>query len=160
HILPVERIGSLDRSAPAAADQAAEPAIAAAIDGDGDKLQPAFETELGADEQLQLQQPGCRMRAYHATDGTLVSDGERPVAQHAGTLDELLGVGSPAQKSKVADAMQLGVGRFVRGSGLTRGGVACYNLARDDLAGHPNTPCRNQRWGSARSRNTHSSTPY
>ena len=69
------------------------------------------EPEFGADEQFQLVFFGRNVRAHYPRKRAFVGDGERRVAQLGGTLDEFLRARSPAQKSEIADAMQLGIGR-------------------------------------------------
>src|SRR5262249_24244021 len=141
HVMPGQGIRALGGGTASTADQAAKPAIAAPVDGDRDKFQAAFEPELGADEQLQVQQLCRHMCSHNSRDGAFVGEGERAVAQDTGALDELLRMRSATEESEVADAMQLRVRSAFQGTA------------------HPNTPCRNQRCGSARSRKIHSWMP-
>src|SRR4051794_31686441 len=134
---------TLARGAAAAADQPAQTSIPAAVNGDGNQLQAAFEAEFSSHEELYFQELRRHVCPYDAGDGTFIRDGDRAVTELMGAFDQFLGMRSAAQESKVAETVQLSVRRY----------------DRDRRTDHPNTPCRNQRCGSARSRNIHSCTP-
>src|SRR5581483_2841504 len=157
YIFPAQTIAAFRSRASSTADQPAKPAIAVAINRDRHELQAALEAELGADEQFQPQQLGGHVRPYHSGNGTLIRDGQCAVAQSTGTIDELLWMRSTAQERKVADAMQLSVA-----GGRAAGCSSCFRTVashRRTPGAHPNTPCRNHRCGSVRSRKIHNCTP-
>ena len=140
-ILARECVSPLDGRAAAAGDEPAQLPVALPVDGERDELQAAAEAELRADDEFQLTAFRCHVRPHDARHRALVGEGERAVAERIGLLDELVRMRRTAQEGEVRDAMQLRV----------RGQL-------DHI--HPKTPCRNHPCGAARSRNTHSRTPW
>src|SRR6185312_13494892 len=133
-----QRVSALGRSPPATRDEPAEPAVATPVGGQCDELQTTGETQLRADDELQLL-PFCRNVSTHDTgNGALVRDRERLVAQLNRLPYELVRMRCPAQEGKVGEAVQLGV---------------------RSVGDQPKTPWRNHRCGGSRSRNTHSRAP-
>ncbi len=143
HILARQMIAALRRRTPAVGDQRAQARIAVAIGRQGDKLQATGKREFRPDDELQ----GCapshllhrHVRPHHARHRTLIGDGQRAVAELLRPLHQLRGSRCAAQEGEVAEAVQLRIGGRRRA--------------------HPDSPCRNQRCGGWRSRNTHTAMP-
>ena len=76
-----ERVLPLAGRAPAAGDEAAQPSVAAPVDGERDQLEPADQAKLRADDELQAPVLGRHVRTHHAGDRALVGDRERRIAE-------------------------------------------------------------------------------
>jgi hypothetical protein len=59
------------------------------------------EPHLAADDQVQSLSLGLRMRAHYPRDRTLISEGQRAVAQFMRTLDQLLRMRGTVRKLKL-----------------------------------------------------------
>ena len=110
-VAPVELVTAFRAAPPRRGDQLRQIAVRLAIGGEQHEFQAIGEPELGADEQFQLVFFGCNVCAHYPRERAFVGDGKRRVTKLGGALDEFLRARSPAQKSEIADAMQLGVRR-------------------------------------------------
>ena len=112
-----ERVSSLVGRAPAAGDEAAQPSVAAPVDGERDQREAALEAELRADDELQAAVLRRHVRAHDAGNRALVGDREGGIAECVRLLHQLVGMRGAAQEGEVGEAVQLGVRRQRRRSG-------------------------------------------
>ena len=102
--------------------------------GQRDDCEPIVADELAADDELERQLFGGRMRSHDSGHGALVGQREARVAELGRGSHELRRMRSPAQEREVAEAVKLGVNavRAVRD---------CMSLLGSR---QPNNPCKNQ----------------
>ena len=76
--------------------------------------------ELRAQQQLQPEFPGLRMRPHHPGHRTLVGDGQRCVAQRGRARHQFFRQRGAALEAETGEAMQLGIGRQIGFHGIVR----------------------------------------